>query len=175
LPHPDKASLINRVEAFSDGVFAIAITLLALGLTVPHVQLTTSPSLLLHALLAEWPRFASFALSFVLIGEVWVNHHRMFSYIHQSAHWLIWLNLTPFATELLGEYALQPDSQLVATVIYGATWTLGGVFYNALWWYASHNHRLIDPQLDIQPITHHWILGPILYGASTLLASLASG
>ena len=129
MPHPDKASLINRVEAFSDGVFAIAITLLALGLTVPHVQLTASPNLLLHALLAEWPRFASFVLSFVLIGEVWVNHHRMFSYIHQSAHWLIWLNLglllsvvvTPFATELLGEYALQPGSRLVATVIYGAT------------------------------------------------------
>ena len=80
---------INRVEAFSDGVFAIAITLLALGLEVPQVQLTASPSLLLHALLAEWPRFAIFVLSFVLIGEVWVNHHRMFSYIHQSAHWLI--------------------------------------------------------------------------------------
>jgi uncharacterized membrane protein len=104
--------------------------------------------LLLHALLAEWPRFASFVLSFVLIGEVWVNHHRMFSYIHRSAHWLIWLNLIPFATELLGEYALQPSSQRVATVIYAATWILGGVFYNALCWYASHNHQLIDPKLD---------------------------
>jgi uncharacterized membrane protein len=67
---------------------------------------------------AEWPRFVIFILSFVLIGEVWVNHHRMFSYIHQSAHWLIWLNLglllsvvvIPFATELLGGYALQPGS-----------------------------------------------------------------
>ena len=61
----------------------------------------------------------------------------------------------------------------MAAVIYGATWTLGGVFYNALWWYASHNHRLIDPNLDIQPITHRWILGPILYGASTLLAFIS--
>ena len=138
-----------------------SITLLALGLEVPHVQLAASPSLLLHGLLTI------FVLSFVLIGELWVNHHRMLSYIHRSAHWLIWLNLglllavvvTPFATELLGEYALQPGSRLVATVIYGTTWTLGGVFYNALWWYASHNHLLIDPNLDIQPITHRWILG----------------
>jgi uncharacterized membrane protein len=133
LQHPDKDPLINRVEAFSNGVFAIAITLLALGLEVPQVQLTASPNLLLHALLAEWPRFAIFVLSFILIGEVWVNHHRMFSYIHRSAHWLIWLNLglllsvvvIPFATELLGEYELQLGSQLMATVIYGATWTLG--------------------------------------------------
>ena len=152
-----------------------SITLLALGLEVPRVQLAASPSLLLHGLLTI------FVLSFVLIGELWVNHHRMLSYIHRSAHWLIWLNLglllavvvTPFATELLGEYALQPGSRLVATVIYGTTWTLGGVFYNALWWYASHNHRLIDPNLDIQPITHRWILGPILYGASTLLAFIS--
>jgi uncharacterized membrane protein len=128
---------------------------------------------------AEWPRFAIFILSFVLIGEAWVNHHRMFSCIHQSAHWLIWLNhgllsvvVIPFATELLGGYALQPGSQ-VATVIYGATWTLGGAFYNALWWYASHNHRLIDPKLDVQPITHCWILGPILYGANPLLAFIS--
>jgi hypothetical protein len=88
-----KDPVINRVEAFSDGVFAIAITLLALGLEVPQVQLTASPNLLFHALLAEWPRFAISVLSFILIGEVWVNHHRMFSYIHRSAHWLIWLNL----------------------------------------------------------------------------------
>jgi uncharacterized membrane protein len=166
-----KDPVINRVEAFSDGVIAIAITLLALGLEVRQVQLTASPNLLLHALLAEWSRFAIFVLSFILIGEVPGNHHRMFSYIHRSAHWLIWLNLglllsvvvIPFATELLGEYELQPGSQLVATVIYGATWTLGGVFYNALWWYASHNHRLIDPDLDVQPITRRWILGPILW------------
>ena len=61
----------------------------------------------------------------------------------------------------------------MAAVIYGATWTLGGVFYNALWWYASYNHRLIDPKLDVQPITHRWILGPILYGASMLLAFIS--
>jgi uncharacterized membrane protein len=81
---------------------------------------------------AEWPRFAIFILSFVLIGEGWVNH--------QSAHWLIWLNhglllsvvVIPFATELLGGHALQPGSQLVAAVIYGTTWPLGSVFDNAL-------------------------------------------
>ena len=93
LQHPDEDPLISRMEAFSDGEFAIAITLLALRLEVPQVQLAASPSLLLHALLAERSGSTTIGCLATATGQPTGSSG--------------WLNLIPFAPELLGEYALR--------------------------------------------------------------------
>lgn len=101
----------ERICAFSDGVFAIAITLLVLNIQVPPAEITR-PEALAHTVAALWPRFAAFGLSFAVIGVLWVTHHRMFAYIQAYDLRLIWLNLLvllfvsfmPFAAGLLAEH-----------------------------------------------------------------------
>src|ERR1700740_3636134 len=95
----------NRIEAFSDGMFAIAITLLILEIKVP----SSGPGGLTKALLRQWPSYFAFLLSFVYIGVMWMNHHRMFNHIRRSNDTLLVLNLllllgvtaVPFPTAVL--------------------------------------------------------------------------
>ncbi len=100
---------VNRIEALSDGVFAIAMTLLVLELHVPDVSSAeTGP--LAAALLAMWPKFVSFGLGFVLLGSLWVGQHYQFHYVRRTDRPLLWLHLAlllvcslvPFAVALLG-------------------------------------------------------------------------
>src|SRR6266487_2888595 len=102
----------NRIEAFSDGVFAVAITLLVLNLQVPQLA---SANELVPKLSELWPKLLSYALSFVIVGIYWVAHHNTFHYIKQSDRNLLWLNILllmcivflPFPTALLGQYPEQ--------------------------------------------------------------------
>lgn len=171
---------LGRIESFSDAVFAFAITLLALNLAVPTAAGVHSDADLLRALREEDLTFVAYVLSFVFIGEIWISHHRLFSYLRRPDHWMIWLNIglmgdvvfIPFATRLLGEHAGHP-AQRTAAIVYGAAWTVGGVLFNALWLYSSRHGRLTKPELsheDRRTITRHWALGPCLYLVSTLLA-----
>lgn len=169
---------LRQLEAFSTGVFAFAITLLALSLVVPHLNGSVGALRLTR----EWPQFLSYILSFILIGLTWNNYQRMVGMIHRPAHWLIWLNILllmdvaflPYPTALLGQYALMPGAQLVAALLYGGTLTIGGIFYNAIGWYAL-SAGLIDPSTpagEMRQLLRHWTLGPTLYLICTLLAFL---
>src|SRR5215472_15319593 len=110
----------TRLEAFSDGVFAVAITLLVLNLQVPQI---TAISELVPRLVELWPKLLSYVLSFVLVGIYWVAHHNTFHYIKRSDRNLLWLNILlllcivfiPFPTALLGQY---PELR-VSIIIYG--------------------------------------------------------
>ncbi|HWC31524.1 MAG TPA: TMEM175 family protein [Actinomycetota bacterium] len=141
---------LNRLEAFSDGVFAIAITLLVLQFDVP--PLDTPDTELAEELLGQFPQFLSFALSFLVIGRYWVAHHSTFAYIRRYDGTFLFLNLVllfgvaflPYPTEVLGEHG----DQGTAVVLYAASISAVSVASSAIWWYATRRHRLVDPDLD---------------------------
>ncbi len=169
----------GRIEAFSDGVIAIAITLLVLDVAVPHVEGNAS---LGRALLDEWPSFVDFVISFVTVGIMWMNHHAMFKDIERSNHILEGLNLllllsiasVPFSTAVLAEYLeVGGDSRVVATMFYGGTFAATACCFNALWFYAARGRRLIDRHVSnarVHTRTVRFIPGPLLYGIGIPLA-----
>ncbi|MGI8586207.1 MAG: TMEM175 family protein [Chloroflexia bacterium] len=172
-----------RVEAFSDGVFAFAITLLVLELKVP----TDSPGSggLLDTLFKQWPVFLAFLTSFATVGIMWMNHNKLFLQIKRIDHWLIVLNLlllltvtfVPFPTEVLAEYIEGPD-QHIAAMIYSGAFLLIAICFNLLWRYASYKDRLLDEKADpevTKRITRDYAFGPMLYIVALGLATINAG
>lgn len=147
---------LERVIFFSDAVFAIAITLLALEIRLPAGAEMSSGADLLAALLGIWPRYLSYGISFLVIGMYWMSHHRMFRSIARYDSRLMFLNLLlllcvgfiPFPTSIIGEYTGQ-----VATVFYALTMIVTGLMTWALWWYASGaGGRLLARPLDARQL-----------------------
>ncbi len=174
----------GRLEAFSDGVFAVAITLLALNLVVPHQDGDRPVHDLLTALLAQWPSYLAYALSFLTILIMWVNHHTLFRFIKRTDHLFLLLNgllllvvtAIPFGTNLLASY-LQSDQKKVAQVVYCGLSLAIALVYNRMWAYASRDGRLLDPAADprlVQSITRQYAVGPLLYVAATALAFVSA-
>ena len=128
------SSETSRVEAFSDGVFAIAITLLILDVHVP----SASQGNLGAALIRQWPTYVAYLISFAFIGIMWVNHHRLFNHIRRSDNRLLFLNLllllgvtvVPFPTALLAAHADAADRTVAAAVFNGTYVALA--FFNVL-------------------------------------------
>jgi uncharacterized membrane protein len=155
-----------RIEAFSDGVFTIAITLLILEISVPQ---DIAPGELWRALLNLWPSYLAFLTSFCTIGVLWINHHRLFTLIQRADEMLIALNLlllltviwVPFPTALLAEYLGGPD-QHVAAIVYSGTFLVIAILFNVLWWYAMRSGR-VPHAGRAHPITRQYATGPLLY------------
>jgi uncharacterized membrane protein len=138
----------GRVEAFSDAVLAIAITLLVLELGAG-----SGPGSLAHRLGEQWPVYVSYLLSFLNIGIVWLNHHAIFSRLRGVDHVLVLLNLLlllvvsvlPFPTSVLGD-ALRDggfDDQRTAALLYAGNFLLASAAFCALWLWASRGRRLV--------------------------------
>ena len=174
-----------RVEAFSDGIFAIAITLLVLQVAVPDPERTGNGSTLLQALLGLWPSYLGYLISFVTIGIMWVNHHSMFLLIERTDRYflllcvvfLMFIAFLPFPTALMAEYLGQPKGRPVAVAVYSASFVCIALAYNALWWYAAWNGRLLDANADREAarnISRRYLLGPIAYGLSFALAFVSA-
>ena len=170
-----------RVEAFSDGIFAIAITLLVLEIRVPAADLTGHGSTLLSALLQLWPSYLGYLISFITIGIMWVNHHSMFLLIRRidryflllSVFFLLCIAFLPFPTAVLAEYLSSPKGRGIAVATYSATFVLIALAYNALWWYAVNGGRLLDENADreaVRTISHRYLVGPTAYAVSFGLA-----
>ena len=171
----------GRLEAFSDGVFAIAITLLVLEIAVPHVE---DPDELGQALLDLWPSYLAYATSFLTIGIMWINHHSVFRQLGEIDHRFLFANLgllmcisfVPFPTTLLADYAWGGGGTSAA-VAYGITLTITALFFNLLWRYAAWNRRLIredaDPR-EIDGISRAYLPGPFMYGLATVVAFLSA-
>jgi uncharacterized membrane protein len=142
---------LERLIFFSDAVFAISITLLALEIRLPAGEETLNNVELAAALLSIWPKYFGFVLSFLVIGFFWISHHRKFRYIWRYDRRLIFLNLLllmviafiPFPTSVLSEHGNR-----TATIFYALVIILGGLISIAMWWYATDHNRLTDPQLD---------------------------
>jgi uncharacterized membrane protein len=169
-----------RVEAFSDGVFAIAMTLLVLDIKVPRasdlVRRVTLPELLEH----EWPAFVTYVLSFMTVLIMWTNHHKLFRLIRRSNHTFLMINglllmfvtLVPFPTALLAEHISRPGAA-TAAAIYSGTFILISILFNVLWHYAAHEGRLLvygHDRAAAASITRQYRFGPLLYLAAFLLA-----
>jgi uncharacterized membrane protein len=143
----------TRLEAFSDGVIAIAITLLALEIKVPEV----GDAPLLEALAEQWPMYLAFLLSFATIGIMWINHHRLFTIIKRTDHTFLILNslllmgitLVPFTSALLGEYIRHPDER-IAAMVYNGVFMVIAVFFNAMWIYAARKNWLAVEGVDMK-------------------------
>src|SRR5215217_506904 len=142
----------NRAEAFSDGVFAIAATLLVLELKVPHVE----PGGLADALLQRWPSYATYVVSFLTIGIIWVNHHAVMDRINYVNRPLLFLNLVflmavaaiPFPTALLADYLQAGHDERLASAVYGVTMSLMGIAFGLIWAYAVLSDDLLHDKID---------------------------
>ena len=154
-----------RVEAFSDGVFAIAITLLVLEIRVPP----SSDRRLVAELLHLWPSYLAFLASFMTIGIMWLNHHRLFTLIKKSDDGLIVINLAllmgitwiPFPTALVAEH-LRRTEGVAAGVLYAGSFAAIALVYNLMWRYAVRM-KLCAVDVDVAAITRQYAVGPVMY------------
>ena len=163
----------TRFEAASDGVFAIAITLLVLGLTVP---VATSGGELIHKLLALWPNALAYALSFAVIGIMWNNHQMLFRSVESldRTTWLlnmVLLGITafiPFATAVLGAY----HAERAAYVLYGLTLVAASITYNGLLQYliARRAFRAFATPQALRQTAFHYRVGLSVYVTATICA-----
>jgi uncharacterized membrane protein len=138
-----------RLVAFSDGVFAISITLLILEIRPP-----TGDESLLHGLLALWPSYLAYALTFLFIGQVWANHHVMFDHIRAADRSVLLLNTVllmvvaflPFATSVLADALRSGHDERTAVGFYGIAFGVTALTFNAVWQYARR-HGLLSEAL----------------------------
>src|SRR2546428_906707 len=165
-----------RMEAFSDGVVAFAISLLALSLRRP----ATSGVSLSQGLVDEWPAFFAFVTSFVSVLIMWMNHHNMFNYIRKIDRRLMLMNgvlllfvvLTVFNTSLVADHIQQADANVAAT-LYAGTFFLLAIVWNGLWWYSTARRRLLGRDVTDQQaktITRQYRMPPLAYRAAFAIA-----
>ncbi|MER6680037.1 TMEM175 family protein [Streptomyces olivaceoviridis] len=167
-----------RVVAFSDAVIAIAITLLVLEIRPPH-----DTRHLLHGLATLWPSYLAYAVTFMLIGQVWANHHIMFDHIRSADRVVLFLNTVllmdiaflPFAASVLADSFRDGHGQRTAVVLHGIAFEFAAVLFNVIWRYACHDRRLLAATIDSAGVTaigRRFQLALIWLGTGTLLGAL---
>jgi uncharacterized membrane protein len=168
----------GRIEAFSDGVFAIAITLLVIEIAVPEIHNGES---LAEGLRDNWPSYLGYVVSFITIGVMWINHNHVFHDIARTDYTLKILNLlllmsisfVPFTTAVLAEYMREDEQQTAAVLAYGATFTVNAILFNALWLYVSRTPGMLEKVVSetrVRSRTRRYLAGPLLYGITIPLA-----
>jgi uncharacterized membrane protein len=169
------ASETGRIEAYSDGVFSIAATLLVLELKPP-----AAGQPFWQGILHQWPGYVSFVLSFLLIGIIWINHHRLFSHIHRSDEFLLSTNLLlllgvvwlPYPTSLMAQAVGTPQLR-DAAIFYNASYLALSLFFNLLL-FVCLRRRLADcGGGGARAISKYYMAGPLMC-AMCLLASFWS-
>lgn len=169
-----------RIEAFSDGVLAINITLLTFELKAPTFKETYTNTTLLLEMARQWPAYLAFVLSFATIFVIWVNHHRLFNTIHRSDSKFLYFNgllllLTstiPFLNNVLATYISTKAAELatcLTMLLFGA---IAGVLY-LMWNHATTDYHLLKrPAADVrvQTVKSGLVISMAIYGASALLA-----
>jgi uncharacterized membrane protein len=173
----------NRLETFSDGVFAIAITLLVLEIKVPSPEELRAAGGLWVALAQRWPNYVAYVLSFLVIGVMWANHHSLFEYIRRVNRTLIVSNLfllmgvsfLPFPTAVLAAHLADPSMRVSATAFYGATLIFTSLTFNALWWVGRSQGLLEADSQDpgVRVITKRYVVALICYVTATGLAFIS--
>jgi uncharacterized membrane protein len=150
----------NRLEAFSDGVFAVAITLLVIEIAVPTGED------LWHQLKDEWPSFAAFFVSFWVIGIIWVNHHGVLDHLKRANRGVLYLNLLllmtvvfiPFSTALLAEHLKSGADEEVAAVVYSAAFTAMGLAFGSLWTYITRHRQALGVELSDEEVRRRTVV-----------------
>jgi uncharacterized membrane protein len=174
----------GRVEAFSDGVFAIAATLLVFTLAVPTYQTVTSAPELRAALIGQWPTYVAFLMSFFTILVMWASHHNIFSMVRRVDHVFLLLNglilmgvvLIPFATQVLASHLGHPGGR-VAAELYCLVSLFIAVGYNALWYWARRGGHLLEPDAHadtLHAVTRQYAVAPVVYLAALALSFVSA-
>ena len=166
----------SRLETFADGVFAIAATLLILNVDAQISDVQSLGSRLLHI----WPSYLAYAVSFVTIGIMWVNHHTLMSQIDRTDRrfllatvgLLLCIAFVPFPTRLVAEH-IRGAGARDAALAYGFTMVATAVMFSVSWFYASVGKRLLRADADpavVTGISRSYLPGPWIYLAATLIA-----
>ena len=166
----------DRAAAFSDGVFAIAITLLILAVGVDQARAKGDLS---HQLLHLWPAYIAYAVSFDTIGIMWVNHHLVFRQFARVDRPLLLLNVlllmliafVPFPTRVVAQNAHTVGDREAAALLYGITMTTTAILFFSVWIYGSR--KLLSPDADrreVSGITRSYLPGAPIYAIATLIA-----
>jgi uncharacterized membrane protein len=171
----------GRLQSFSDGVFAVAITLLVLDLVVPDLvgEKQTAENLAL-ALAQNWPSYLAFVTSFGTILIMWVNHHAIVKLVRRAdtlfvlanGFHLLHVTIVPFITALVARY-LTTDAGRTACAIYAGVFAVGNLVFNGLWWSGAHRRRLLHPhvpQARVDQLTKSFLAGFPIYLVATALA-----
>ncbi|MGA2584126.1 MAG: TMEM175 family protein [Tepidisphaeraceae bacterium] len=169
-----------RLEAFSDGVFSVAITLLAFVVKIPFPADLKPGQTLGQALAAQWPIYLAYLTSFLTILVMWMNHHRLFKMIRRTTRplfifnglLLMFITLVPYPTELMATYLRHPDAKIAAAV-YSGTYLMISFCFNGIWRYAKWDRHLIGEHVSdeqIKRLHQQYRFGPLYY----LIAFLAS-
>ena len=167
---------LERLIFFSDAVFAIAITLLALEIRLPGEIAQEGNMELLQNLLVIWPKYLGYVVSFLAIGNFWVIHHRQYRYIERYDTRLMFINLLvlmavafiPFPTSVISE-----NGNRTATILYALSASLVGLLSTGLWIYASYKRRLVAPDLETSIIRRgvsRNLIAPVIFLCSIGLA-----
>ena len=146
----------GRIEAFSDGVFAIAITLLILEIAVPESEFSN----LWRGIAHQWPSYLAYATSFITIGGLWMVHHGIFRRLQYANTSVMRLNLAllmavsflPFPTKLLAEAIHEPDAERAAVIFYGGTLLTISLLLSALWGAIARDRDLLKPEVSEEEI-----------------------
>jgi uncharacterized membrane protein len=165
----------NRLEAFSDGVFAVAITLLVLEIDVPGGEN------LWHNLKEEWPSFAAFAVSFWVIGIIWVNHHGVIDHLRRADRGVLYLNLLvlmtvvfiPFSTELFAVHLKSGADEKVAAIVYSSSFLAMGVSFGLLWTYVTSHREALGVSLtdeDVRSTRRSFLIGNPIYALAIAMS-----
>lgn len=166
----------GRLEAFSDGVLAIVITLLVLEIKAPHLAAPSDGGEALAALAALGPKFLGYLLSFFFVAVFWVNHHRFFRLVERVDTRLLWLNtllllalsFIPFPTAMIGEYPTNP----VSLALFAVVLMLAGVAFNLMWRQAQARqlyHAGVAPAV-VASAAARGLIGPVAYSLAALVA-----
>jgi uncharacterized membrane protein len=167
----------SRIETLTDGIFAVAMTLLVLDVSVPQISshsVSVVGTELITRLFDLWPKIFSYGISFVILAIYWMGHHRQFHYIKHSDRSLIWINilflmaicLLPFSTSLIGEYR----EQQISIFVYGGNSIMIAFLLYCQWWYATSHYRLVDENLD--PYIKNTLSRRVLFGIIVYLIAI---
>jgi TMEM175 potassium channel family protein len=172
----------GRLETFADGVFAIAATLLILNVDT-YVRSCAPEDIALRTHLAcGWPSYIAYIVSFLTIGIIWVNHHAVMNQIARADRTFLMLTVgflmvvafIPFPTGLVAENVTKPGGR-AATITYGITLTLLAVMFNAIWFYAARDRRLLRDDADeqvVRGISKTFVFGPWIYLGATVVSAV---
>jgi uncharacterized membrane protein len=173
---------VGRLEAFSDGVLAIVITLLILDINVPE----KGSESLAHALADQWQQYVAYLLSFLIVGIIWLNHHATINLLARTNHTLQVLNLLlllpvsvlPWPTALLAEYAEGTIAdQRVAVIVYGVASSLMAISFNLLWRYILRHPELRKPDISLDMLAvrnRRFNVGPFVYPVATAIGLISA-
>ena len=170
----------SRVEAFSDGVFAIALTLLILGIKVPDLNNFASSDMLYRSLADLWPSYFAFVLSFAAVLIMWINHHGFFKYLRKidtpflyaNGFLLLTVTFINFPTAVLAKY-FEKQAFNIASAFYCGSLLLINVSFNLLWFTSAYNRKLVKDEITdtvIIKIRNAYWFGFFIYLAAFIIS-----